>query len=168
MSRRFGLLRGTLPLGAALAALLVFAPIASATFHLIKVREVHPSSGDDSYVELQMFAAGQNLLTTHSMTVYNTAGALVHSSTFSAGVGTRLAAAYGVALPLDRRDVGERDQNAHTGRRHQQPRPLVSRQIRPDPRHHGKLGIADGLRHDHGKAGRRQLGAGIVDQTAAD
>jgi hypothetical protein len=86
MSRRFGLLRGVLPLGGALAALLVFAPIASATFHLIKVREVHPSSSDDSYVELQMFAAGQSFLSGHSMTVYNTAGSLVHSSTFSTGV----------------------------------------------------------------------------------
>jgi len=86
MSRRFGLRRGALPLAAAFAVLLVFAPIARATFHLIKVREVHPSSGDDSYVELQMFAAGQNLLATHSMTVYNTAGTLVHSSTFNGGV----------------------------------------------------------------------------------
>jgi hypothetical protein len=86
MPGRFGLLRRVLPLGAAIAALLVFAPLASATFHLIKVREVHPSSGDDSYVELQMFASGQNFLSGHSMTVYNAAGTLVHSSTFSSTV----------------------------------------------------------------------------------
>jgi len=74
-----------LPLLATSLLLLIAAP-AQATFHLIKVREVHPSAGDDSYVELQMFAGGQNFLTTHSMTVYNSAGSLVHSSTFASGV----------------------------------------------------------------------------------
>ena len=83
---RPGLLRGVAPLGAAIFALLVLAPVAGATFHLIKVREIHPSAGDDAYVELQMFAGGQNFLTTHSMTVYNSAGSLVRSSTFGSGV----------------------------------------------------------------------------------
>ncbi|MFL5874020.1 MAG: hypothetical protein ACJ75T_11195 [Solirubrobacterales bacterium] len=59
---------------------------AAATFHLIKVREVHPSSAEDSYVELQMYAAGQNFLTGHALRLYDSAGALIHSSTFSAGV----------------------------------------------------------------------------------
>ena len=69
------------------AALLLFtAAPAQATFHLIKVREVHPSSSDDSYVELQMYAAGQSVLSGHSMTLYNASGALVHSSTFSSTV----------------------------------------------------------------------------------
>jgi hypothetical protein len=84
--RRGGVVGGALTLGVAIGALLLFAPLASATFHLIKVREVHPSSGEDAYVELQMFAGGQNFLTTHSMTVYNAAGSLVHSSTFSSTV----------------------------------------------------------------------------------
>lgn len=66
--------------------LLLFAPAAQATFHLIKVREVYAGQDDDSYVELQMFAAGQSFLGGHSMTLYNSAGALVHSSTFSSGV----------------------------------------------------------------------------------
>jgi hypothetical protein len=70
----------------ATAAGLVAAPAAEATFHLIKVREVYAGTNNDSYVELQMFAAGQVLLTGHKMTVYNSAGALVHSSTFSSGV----------------------------------------------------------------------------------
>src|SRR3954454_5513855 len=74
-----------LPLLAGAFLLLAAAP-AQATFHLIKVREVHPGSSDDSYVELQMYAAGQNLLSGHAITVYNTAGSLVHSSTFSASV----------------------------------------------------------------------------------
>jgi hypothetical protein len=66
--------------------LLIAAPAAQATFHLIKVREVYPGSNDDSYVELQMYAAGQNMLSGHSLTLYNSAGTLVHSSTFSSSV----------------------------------------------------------------------------------
>lgn len=73
-------------LAAAAAGCMLLAPAAQATFHLIKVREVHPSSGQDSYVELQTFAGAQNLLSGHSMTLYNAAGTLVHSSTFSSGV----------------------------------------------------------------------------------
>jgi hypothetical protein len=69
----------------AVAAGLLAAPAAEATFHLIKVREVHPGT-TDSYVELQMYASGQGFLGGRSMTVYDAAGALVHSSTFSAGV----------------------------------------------------------------------------------
>jgi hypothetical protein len=68
------------------AGCLLVAPAAQATFHLIKVREVHPSAGQDGYVELQMYAGGQSFLSGHSMTLYDAAGALVHSSTFSAGV----------------------------------------------------------------------------------
>jgi hypothetical protein len=78
--------RAALPLLAAVLALLVVAPTAQATFHLIKVREVYAGTNDDSYVELQMYAAGQSLLSGHSMTLYNAAGALSHTSTFSAGV----------------------------------------------------------------------------------
>jgi hypothetical protein len=77
-------------LAAAAACALLLAPAASATFHLIKVREVHPSSGQDSYVELQMYAGSQTFLTGHAMTVYNAAGTLVHSSTFSSGVANGL------------------------------------------------------------------------------
>ncbi len=67
-------------------ALLATASPALATFHLIKVREVFAGTNDDSYVELQMFAAGQSLLSGHSMTVYSPTGALVHSSTFSSSL----------------------------------------------------------------------------------
>jgi hypothetical protein len=73
-------------LAAAMACALLLAPAAGATFHLIKVREVYPSSGQDGYVELQMYAGTQTFLSGHAMTVYDSAGALVHSSTFSAGV----------------------------------------------------------------------------------
>ncbi len=68
------------------AVFLLAAPSAQATFHLIKVREVHPGQSDDSYVELQMFAAGQSLLSGHSLTLYNSSGSLVHTSTFSSSV----------------------------------------------------------------------------------
>ena len=78
--------RFALPFLAAALALLVAAPAAQATFHLIKVREVYAGTADDSYVELQMFAAGQSLLGGHSLTLYNASGALSHTSTFSAGV----------------------------------------------------------------------------------
>jgi hypothetical protein len=68
-------------------ALFAFAvPSAQATFHLIKVREVHPGQGDDSYVELQMFASGQSLLGGHSLTLYGPSGSLIHTSTFSGSV----------------------------------------------------------------------------------
>jgi hypothetical protein len=69
-----------------LACLLGVAPAADASFHLIKVREVHPGQSDDSYVELQMYASGQYLLSGHSMTLYGSSGSLVHTSTFSSSL----------------------------------------------------------------------------------
>lgn len=103
---RFGL-----PLLVAIVALLFAAP-AQATFHLIKVREVHPGTSDDSYVELQTYAAGQSFLGGHAMTLYDAGGTLVHSSTFSASTAnaanqqtvligdTRVQEAFGVAPDL--------------------------------------------------------------------
>jgi hypothetical protein len=100
-----------LPLLVAALLLLTAAP-AQATFHLIKVREVRPGTSDDSYVELQMFAAGQSLLSGHSMTLYSASGSLTHSSTFSSSVpnsanqqtvligDTRVQEAFGVAPDL--------------------------------------------------------------------
>src|SRR3954453_1319937 len=77
-------------LAAAAACALLLAPAAGATFHLIKIREVHPSSGQDSYVELQMYAGSQTFLGGHAVTLYNAAGTLIHSSTFSSGVANGL------------------------------------------------------------------------------
>jgi len=74
-----------LPLLAISLLLLIAAP-AQATFHLIKVREVYPGANDDSYVELQMFAGGQNFLSGHAMKLYNASGTLIHTSTFSSTV----------------------------------------------------------------------------------
>jgi hypothetical protein len=69
-----------------LAAAFAAAPVAQASFHLIKVREVFPGGADDSYVELQMYAAGETFLTNHALTLYDSSGSLIHSSKFVAGV----------------------------------------------------------------------------------
>jgi hypothetical protein len=78
--------RHSLPLLAACIALLLAAPAAQASFHLIKVREVfpgttaHPNSG---YVELQMYASGQYLVQFGELEVLNSAGTI--TSTFKPG-----------------------------------------------------------------------------------
>ena len=59
-------------LALALAAVaLALSPVsARATFHLIKIREVYPGSSaspEAEYVELQMYASGQNLVAGHSL-----------------------------------------------------------------------------------------------------
>lgn len=58
---------------------------AGAAFHLIKVREVHPGTADDSYVVLQMLAAGENFVGGHSLRVYDAGGATIDTFTFSSG-----------------------------------------------------------------------------------
>jgi len=62
---------------------------ASATFHLMKIREVYPGSSaspEAEYVELQMYASGQNLVGGHSIDFLDAAGAPVASATFGADV----------------------------------------------------------------------------------
>lgn len=71
---------------AAAAVGLLFAPEADASFHLIKVREVYPGTANDSYVELQMYAAGQTFLSGHALTVYGADGSLTHKSTFTSSI----------------------------------------------------------------------------------
>jgi len=73
-------------LALALLGLTLAAPSASATFHEVSIREVYPGSStapDSEYVELQMWASGQNLVAGHSIAVYNGSGALLGSATFS-------------------------------------------------------------------------------------
>lgn len=70
------------------AALLLAAP-AQATFHLIQIREVYLGSGsapDSKYVELQMYASGQDLVKGHSLRIYNGSGGLIDTSTLAANV----------------------------------------------------------------------------------
>lgn len=74
---------------AALAASLAAAPPAAATFHLIKIREVYPGSAanpEAEYVELQMYASGQELVAGHALDFFNAAGAQVAAATFGADV----------------------------------------------------------------------------------
>ena len=64
---------------------------ASGAFHLMKVGEVYPGTlacPDRSFVELQMYAGGQNLVSGHSVRVYSMSGAVVPvaTSTFPANV----------------------------------------------------------------------------------
>lgn len=73
----------------ATAAGLFAAPAAQATFHLIKIREVFPGSLanlDSSYVELQMYADGQNLVQNGNIKVFDAAGNVTHSFTPSHNV----------------------------------------------------------------------------------
>jgi len=68
---------------------LLVVPAASATFHLIQVREVYLGSAlapESKYVELQMYAAGQNLVGGHTLRTYDGTGKPIGSSTLSANV----------------------------------------------------------------------------------
>jgi hypothetical protein len=67
----------------AVAIALVAAQGAAATFHLVSIREVYPGSvaaPDSSYVELQMYAGGQNHVATHAVNLYNAAGTQIGSA----------------------------------------------------------------------------------------
>jgi hypothetical protein len=78
---------GLVVLGALAATALVPAT-ALASFHFVKVREVYPGSvanPNSEYIELQMFAPGQNLVDTHTVTAYSAAGAS-EDYTFNADV----------------------------------------------------------------------------------
>jgi hypothetical protein len=76
-------------LGIVASCALLAAPSALATFHLMKIREVYAGSSlapEAKYVELQMFAGGQNHVKGHSLRTYNASGGLVGTSTFAADV----------------------------------------------------------------------------------
>jgi hypothetical protein len=81
--------RASLALALAAAALAVAAPAASATFHLMQIREVYPGSAANpaaEYVELQMWAEGQNHVAGHVLRTYDSAGAQTGSFTFATDV----------------------------------------------------------------------------------
>jgi hypothetical protein len=79
-----------LPLLVALAGLALLAPSADASFHLTKVREVFPGSnanaGNDAFIELQSFEAGQNFVAGHKVDYYTATGTLLGSYTIAANV----------------------------------------------------------------------------------
>jgi hypothetical protein len=73
----------------ALAGLATVAPAASATFHLMQIREVYPgsvASPGAEYVELQMWAPDQNHVGGHVLRTYDAAGAVTGSDSFLADV----------------------------------------------------------------------------------
>jgi hypothetical protein len=60
---------------------------ARAAFHLVMVAEVFPgyaSSPNAQYVELQMYAPGQNFVLGHSVQVFDATGGLLGTFTFTA------------------------------------------------------------------------------------
>jgi hypothetical protein len=59
--------------GLGLTGLGLFATPASATFHLMRIREVYPA-GSASYVELQMLTSAENLVGGHHLVSYNANG----------------------------------------------------------------------------------------------
>ena len=58
---------------------------ALATFHEMSIREVYPA-GDSSYVELQMWASGQNFVGGHHLVAYNATGNVTDNFKFAADV----------------------------------------------------------------------------------
>lgn len=79
--------RGGLAVCIAAAALALPSP-AAAAFHLTKVSEVYPGTGmtPDDYIELQMYQAGQNLISGHKVTVYAPSGTPTYTYTFPGSV----------------------------------------------------------------------------------
>jgi hypothetical protein len=77
---------GSAVLATALGLLLLGAQPAAATFHEMMIREVYPGSlahPGSEYVELQMWAAGQNFVGGHQIGFYSSSGGLVGTATFS-------------------------------------------------------------------------------------
>jgi len=73
----------------ALLAAAFLAPAASASFHLISIREAYPGSAaspDSGYVELQMYASGQQFVKGHSLTLYDAEGSLTGTFALSSNV----------------------------------------------------------------------------------
>jgi hypothetical protein len=80
MNRRRG--NGLLVLGACLA-LCVFAAPAQASFHLNKIREIGGSTAgsNSAYIELQMYATGENLVSGHNITLWDQDALILGSPT---------------------------------------------------------------------------------------
>ncbi|MGC1851879.1 MAG: hypothetical protein WA687_05500 [Solirubrobacterales bacterium] len=73
--------------GTVFVALALAAPSAQATFHEILIREVYAGGAtNDSYVVLQAYTSGQNLVSGHAVTAYNAAGNEIGSFTFNMNV----------------------------------------------------------------------------------
>lgn len=82
--------RLVLPLLATVCLLVLIWPAtASATFHEMSIRELYPGSlaqPESEYVELQMWAAGQNHVGGHVLRTYDASGGITSSNTFPGDV----------------------------------------------------------------------------------
>jgi hypothetical protein len=75
---------------AAFALVLIAAPAAGASFHVIKVRELFPGTAatpGSNYIELQMYAGGQNQVHFGTLRTYAANGSTLHSFSPSSDVG---------------------------------------------------------------------------------
>ena len=80
--------RGLAAAFATSALALALAAPAQASFHLMSIREVatNPAGPDTSYIELQMYAPGQNLVNGHSVSFYTATGSLLASFALTSNV----------------------------------------------------------------------------------
>jgi len=67
-------------------ALQALSTSALATFHEMSIREVYAGSPESQYVELQMWAPGQNLVGGHVLKTYSASGGTTSTSTFAGDV----------------------------------------------------------------------------------
>lgn len=70
-------MRRVLALAVAMLGLLLPTPAASGSYHLMKISEVYPGSSggaDDAFVELQMYASGQNFVGGKRLSYYDPTG----------------------------------------------------------------------------------------------
>ena len=77
-------------IGLAFASGLVWVPSAQAVFHVMQIREVAPSPGNDpasAYIELQMYAGGQNFVGGHTLSYYDSTAAGFVDFTFPGPAG---------------------------------------------------------------------------------
>ena len=91
--------RGIAATLAASAALALIPASAGATFHLMKITEVAPNPGapGTAFIELQMYAPGQNFVSGHPIRLYDADGG-TPVTTFSFPAGGRLKASWSCEL----------------------------------------------------------------------
>jgi len=108
-------MKRALSLAGLLVLSLALAAPAQASFHLLKISEVFPGTPaafDKAFIELRMVASGQNLLTGHSVVVYDALGAPVSTVVMNHAVPN---AENNRAILLGDIDVVNRDFDANIG-----------------------------------------------------
>jgi len=68
---------------------LLVAKAAWAAFHIMQITEVFPGTNgapNAQYIELQMYSAGQNIVMSHTVTVFDAGGTMIMTYTFPANV----------------------------------------------------------------------------------